>query len=243
MEKILRRRGRSGVSPVTVVMPDSIPQGPHRSSGVVLRGSGYSGSRCHIFLRGLGAVWAGAPGSRNRFGGGIEPMTWGIFDLYRSPRALYLKGVDIREDFLSLRSSRRSLLLAVKWCRDLSSRLQPLHENDSVLSLLWRCVKFLEGGASPLLLDVRFAWRWGNIWGVATSLERCSLCLSPIGGDSGPASLTRDGFVCRYCAAGGGFPQGGGRRVELGFRALDMFRACAMSSGENFAAAEPAMRK
>jgi DNA repair protein RecO (recombination protein O) len=170
-------------------------------------------------------------------------MTWGIFDLYRSPRALYIKGVDIREDFLALRGSRHSLLRAVKWCRDLSSRLPSFHENDSVLSLLWSCMKLLAGGASPPLLDARFAWRWGNIWGVAPSLERCSSCLSPIGGDSGPASLTRDGFVCRACAAGAEPPRGSGRNIELEPRDVEIFRACAMSSSENFAAAEPEMRR
>jgi DNA repair protein RecO (recombination protein O) len=146
-----------------------------------------------IFLVSHGVLWVGAPGangSKNRFGAGIEPMMWGEFELYQSPRRLYLKGVDVREDFWSVRRSRGSLMTAVSWCGELASRLPYGAQCDNLLSLLWGSMKNLAVGLDPLLLDVRFAWRWGNLWGVAPALDICSSC----GRDVLPAP---DGFVHR----------------------------------------------
>ena len=178
-----------------------------RSSGVVLRrkeGSVRS-QELLLFLRTAGATWVGAPGAtsaKNRFGGGIEPMVWGEYDLYQSPRRLYLKGVDVKEDFLQIRTSRRRLETAVKWCGELARRLPPGMENDALLSLLWGSMKNLRAGADPVLLDLRFAWRWANLWGLAPPLDVCSACgraLPDHDAPDGGTALSHDGVVCAAC--------------------------------------------
>lgn len=189
---------------------EGLRQGAHRASGVVLRrkeGSVRS-QELLLFLRTSGATWVGAPGAtsaKNRFGGGIEPMVWGEYDLYQSPRRLYLKGVDVKEDFLQIRTSRRRLETAVKWCGELARRLPLGMENDALLSLLWGSMKNLRAGGDPALLDLRFAWRWANLWGLAPPLDVCSSCGRALpdrdAPDGGEAALSRDGVVCAPCRA------------------------------------------
>lgn len=184
---------------------DSLPQGGYKSRGVVLRrkeGSARS-FELLLFLNGHGAVWVGAPGAdgaKNRFGGGTEPMMWGDFDLYQSPRRLYLKGVDVREHFWTVRRSASRLKMAVKWCGELAKRLPPGVENDNLLSLFWGVVKALSAGVQPALLDLRFAWRWANLWGVAPQLDRCVGCGCRIE-ERAAWYRGEDGAVCGTCRA------------------------------------------
>jgi recombinational DNA repair protein (RecF pathway) len=129
-------------------------------------------------------------------------MMWGEFRLYQSPRRLYLKGVDVREDFWVLRGSPKLLRTAVKWCGEIASRLMPGAEADSLLSLLWGSMKNLAAGVPPLLLDIRFAWRWGNLWGLAPPLDACSSCGARLdAGEGGFFQMNPEGFLCRDCAA------------------------------------------
>jgi DNA repair protein RecO (recombination protein O) len=178
--------------------------GEHRAMGLVLRRKeAVKSQELLLFLGGLGAVWASAPGTgaRNRFGAGTEPMMWGEFRLYQSPRRLYLKGAEVREDFLAIRGSHGTLRAAVRWCGEIASRLMPGAQADSLLSLLWGSMKNLSAGIAPALLDIRFAWRWGNLWGIAPPLDVCSSCggrLVPSAGDF--FQMTSDGFMCLGCA-------------------------------------------
>ncbi|MDR1965354.1 MAG: DNA repair protein RecO C-terminal domain-containing protein, partial [Synergistaceae bacterium] len=227
---------------VTPFSSDSLPHGDHRSDGVVLsrRDRSPKSRECLIFMRGRGALWVGTPGAeRNRFGGGTEPMTWGTFALYQSPRRLYLKSVDIAEDFLEARGSRRKLMCAVKWCRELASRLPAGHENDHLLSLLWGSMKNLAFGMNPMLLDMRFAWRWGKIWGVSPSFAQCSGCGAPLA--SSPAAKTSSGFFCGDCRAKReSSPDGGDVFYEtLSAPELEIMRMVSSLPREDFMRAEP----
>ena len=184
-------------------------QGLHRAGGVVLRrkDSGAGSQSLLLFLKSHGAIWVNAPGtggSKNRFGAGTEPLTWGDFNLYQSPRRLYLKGVDVREAFWNVRRSRRTLLAAVSWCGELASRLPERASSDNLLSLLWGSMRNLACGIDPTLLRVRFAWRWGNLWGTAPSLDTCSSCGRSILDDYGGAVLgIQAGLLCDRCMSGG----------------------------------------
>jgi DNA repair protein RecO (recombination protein O) len=185
----------------------ALAQGDHRAQGVVLRRRERAGQSQDLllFLTSYGATWASAPGlsgSKNRFGAGTEPMMWGEFLLYRSPRRLYLKDIDVREDFWSLRRSRGALRTALGWCGELSSRLMPGAMSDNLLSLLWGSMKNLSKGLDSLLLDVRFAWRWGNLWGVAPSLDSCSYCGGALSRGDGLVNRTPDGLLCENCFNG-----------------------------------------
>lgn len=181
-------------------------QGNHRAFGVVLRRKeGSRGSQeLLLFLKGMGARWVSAPGAegpKNRFGGGTEPLVWSLFDFYQSPRRFYLKGVGIREDFLSIRRSVKKLNTAVGWCRLLAKALPPGIECDDLLSLFWGSLKNLTSEIDPSLADLRFVWRWGSLWGVAPSLENCCAC--GVRADlTEDAALARcsDGLLCPRCA-------------------------------------------
>ena len=229
-------------SRVDLSRDEGLRQGAHKASGLVLRrreGTAKS-QELLLFLRTLGATWVSAPGAgsaRNRFGGGIEPMVWGEYDLYQSPRRLYLKGVDVREDFLQIRTARNSLEMGVKWCGELARRLPAGLENDALLSLLWGSMRNLRAGVAPALLDLRFAWRWANLWGLAPPLDFCASCGRPLP-ERGRAdddlesascgSLCRDGVLCGACGASGGIP--------LEWEALSSLRMAAMSPLEVFLA-------
>jgi recombinational DNA repair protein (RecF pathway) len=170
-------------------------------------------------------------------------MTWGTFLLYQSPRRLYLKGVDVAEDFLSVHGSRRSLLCAAKWHKELAAWLPMWHENNALLSLFWRSMKNLSRGLRPSLLDVRFAWRWGNIWGVAPSFETCPGCGSPLDGDD-ELPRSAEGFFCRSCHVR---LLAESRRETTFYEpirsvAFKLIKSASSLSAENFARAEPDMR-
>ena len=95
---------------------EKLPQGYYTQSGTVLRRkeSVKGGQTLLIFLRGLGPRWVSAPSGKNRFGGAVEPLVWGTFNLYQSPSMLYLQGAEVKEDFISLRSSGSSLMTALR---------------------------------------------------------------------------------------------------------------------------------
>ena len=157
-----------------------------------------------LFLSGIGSVWVNAPGAdgaKNRFGAGTEPMIWGEFHLYQSANRLYLKGVEVREHFWSIRKSRGSLTAAVKWLGAVAATLPLGLESDSLLSLLWWSMKNLSVGVSPILLDVRFAARWCGIWGRAPSLSECALCGKSPDPGAHPCHMTSAGLVCGSCRA------------------------------------------
>lgn len=202
---------------VDMSRPEGLRQGTYKAIGVVLRRrEGSAGSAdLLLFLNSFGALWVGAPGvsSKNRFGGGIEPMVWGEYDLYQSPKRLYLKGVDVKEDFIGIRTSRKKLTAAVKWCGELARRLPAGVENDKLLSLFWGSMKNLNDEVPAALLDIRLAWRWASVWGVAPTLDMCALCgkaLPPSDSGGGTSALlSRDGVLCVMCGGGSGIPVDG----------------------------------
>jgi len=233
MEKINSGNTKGGLSKV-IPLADILPQGNYHADGVVLRRretSPKSGD-CLLFLRDMGALWAGAPGPRSRFGGATEPMTWGRFILYQGPKRLYLKSVDVAEDFLPVRGSKKSLLCAAGWCRELGARLPLGYENNGVLSLFWGSMTNLSKGLSSTLLNVRFAWRWGNIWGVAPSLDNCPECGSPLVLRE-VAAVTESGFLCGACRS---------NFKAVSPEALDIIRFACLSSADAFARSEPEAR-
>jgi DNA repair protein RecO (recombination protein O) len=155
-----------------------------------------------------------------------------------------LKGADIAEDFLSVRTSRRALYRAANWCKELGACLPIRYENDALLSLFWGTMKNLSCGMSPLLLDIRFAWRWGNIWGVAPSLNNCLDCGALVStAERRDISRTAEGFVCEECASRRTRSQDGGGLLEpLASEAFDMITSAALSPAEKFVGREPSMR-
>jgi len=129
----------------------------------------------------------------------------------------------------------------VKWCGELARRLPPGMENDALLSLLWGSMKNLRAGADPVLLDLRFIWRWANIWGVAPPLDICSACGRPLpdrdASNAGDAALSRDGVVCAACRGSGCIPVTGEELSSLASAAtlpVDVFMVWQRECGPVF---------
>lgn len=184
---------------------ERLPQGSTNATGVVLKRRDV-GAKSHdllLLLHGIGAVWVTAPGaasSKNRFGGGIEPMVWSDLVLYQSPRRLYVKSADAREAFFSVRRSRARLTAAIAWHKLAALRIPLLLPNDQLMSLLYGSMKNLASGAPPSLCTARFLWRWANLWGTAPEMACCASCGAvPERGES--FALASDGVLCPRCAA------------------------------------------
>ncbi|MDR2180269.1 MAG: recombination protein O N-terminal domain-containing protein [Synergistaceae bacterium] len=161
------------------------PVGFRSASGVVLsrRIVGEGDLLLTLFLKGMGMTFASAPGAAGgkvRFGGGTEPMVWGVFGLYQGKGEegrKYLKSVDIADDMLKLRTSARALFMAVGWAKLLTRHLMEGHPADDLLANLYWNMKLLnEGEISAEVLEWRFIWRWLKSWGLAPELAEWADC-------------------------------------------------------------------
>lgn len=150
-------------------------------------------------MKELGPRWAGAPAasSRNRFGGGTEPLVWGEFSLYQSPSRLYLQGVEVKEDFLALRSAPQALLCALRLYKLTAKEMPADCENDALLRALWSAMIQLKEAAPPYIVEFRYMWKFMSLFGIAPSLEICSSCGALLR-DGG--LFTEEGLFCPKCA-------------------------------------------
>ena len=206
---------------------EDLPQGYYSQVGTVLqrRDSSGEGQSLLLFLRDMGPVWVSAPASKTkcRFGGATEPLVWAEFSLYQSPSRLYLQGAEIREDFISLRSSAEKLKTALRLYKRLTSVLLTSHESNNILTLLWSAMILLKENCPADIVEYRFTWRLLKETGLAPSLQYCVKCGAKL--ESG-AIWTRDGLICSSCSASG--------REDIGREELSCLRFAAMLSHDKF---------
>ncbi|MDO4952423.1 MAG: DNA repair protein RecO [Synergistaceae bacterium] len=179
-----------------------LKQGYYTASGTVLkRKEGMKNSQSLLlFLKGYGIVWVSAPsGSKSRFAGAEEPMVWGSYELYKSPGRFYVKNAEIKEDFLSVRSSPKKLTTALRLYQLISQTIYQEHENDKALNLLWSCMLLLDSGCPAETVNFRFIWRLLKYLGLAPSLTNCVSCSAQLK----TAFAAHDGLLCEKCAAEG----------------------------------------
>ncbi len=178
-------------------------QGLIKERGVILRrvDSPEGNRSVYVFLSRYGPLWTSAPGAargKARFGGSTEPMVWGIMHLYRGPNRFYLRDVDVKKDFWSLRNRPERMRRAIEWIRTVTLALLPMHPCDELLPLLYWSLSSLEDeSVPPAAAEWRFFWRWLRIWGLAPNLRGCSECAA---GDSRKWILSEDGLYCGTCA-------------------------------------------
>ncbi|MBL3538313.1 DNA repair protein RecO [Aminivibrio sp.] len=182
-------------------MSDTVPQGLVRQSGVVLRrdANPEGNISLYLLLKGIGPVWVSAPGAgrgRVRFGGGAEPLSWGNFNLYKGTRRFYLKSVDVKEDFWSLRAAPVKLRALLEWDRLLCLHLVPGLPCDELVALFYWSSILVREGADPLAVEWRFLRKWLEAWGLAPSLVFCLSCGKPLG----DAFWKAEGLDCPECA-------------------------------------------
>jgi len=209
----------------------SLPQGYYRQLGVVLRAgiSGEGAKNLLLMLKETGLVWAtaaGAASGRSRLSGVTEPLVWGYFTLYRSPRKLYLRDVAVREDFWTLRQNRGKLHTALGICADAARFSLPGHASEELLPILYWTLKALEAGIEPAAVRFRFLYRWGRAVGIIPGLDRCSACGKPLQ----QGLLTLEGMHCSACV--GSLPEK--EWISLGEKELNRLKKAVMLSGKDF---------
>lgn len=204
MEKIPGRAQKAGVHfLISAAESDRLPQGTYSQAGTVLqrRDSSGEGQSLLLFLRNMGPLWVSAPASKTkcRFGGATEPLVWAEFNLYQSPTRLYLQSADVKEDFISLRSSAEKLKTALRFYKRLAKSLMVGHECNNTLTLLWSSLVLLKENCPADIVEYRFTWRLLRESGLAPSLQYCVKCGCRL--EDG-ASWTKDGLACITCSGG-----------------------------------------
>lgn len=180
-------------------------QGFYKLTGVVLRRRETSEGdiRLYILFRKHGPLWVIAPGAargRRRFGGGTEPLIWGYFGCYQSPKQLYLREIEVKEDLWEIRKDPGKLERAMNWARLLVEHLLPGYPCDEVLSVFYDSLYLLDKGLDGSLLEWRFLYRWMKNWGVAPDIWHCSSC----GEKLEEAYWQGDVLICKKCRLNGG---------------------------------------
>ena len=182
---------------------EKLEQGYHQQAGTVLKrkDSLKNGYILLLFLRDIGPRWVIAPSgsTKNRFGGAVEPMTWGIYNIYQSPSALSLKSSVIKEDFLLLRQKSKQLYVAMDIYKTVTKAIFLTHECNSILNLLWSTMLLLKEGCISEHVEFRFIWRLLHIMGVAPSLQQCVICGVKL---KNTFNCCADGFSCSQCESG-----------------------------------------
>lgn len=153
-----------------------------------------------LFLRDHGLAWAYIPGGgkgRTRYGGALDPFVWGHYQLYQSKKHIYIKEIEVIEDFLGLRSSGKALQTALLWTRLLKTYLIEGYPYNDLLILFYWALRALASQVPPDIVHSRFLWRWLQSWGIAPDLRHCVQC----GAELGSKALWREGaFCCARCA-------------------------------------------
>lgn len=190
-------------SRVRVALPDEPSQRFIKRTGVVLqRGTHMEGNvTALIFFKGSGLIWvyiAGAAKGSRRFGGALEPLVWGHYQLYQSKsRRTYIKEIEVTDDFWSLRTKPKAIIEAVQWTKLFKHHLILGFPYDDLLALFYWGLKALDAGVTPAVVTARLLWRWQYVWGIAPDLTACSECGRPL---DEHAHWNENSFICDRCA-------------------------------------------
>jgi DNA repair protein RecO (recombination protein O) len=207
---------------------DNLEQGYYTQAGTVLqrRDSSKEGQSLLLFLRDMGPRWVYAPAAsaKSRFGGMTEPLVWGTFNLYQSPGRLYFQGAEIREDFLSLRSSPKLLMTALRFYKRTAKVLLVGHESNSALNILWSSLLLLKENCPSEIVELRFTWKLLKTVGLAPSLVNCVNCGSVLNESSFWSS---DGLLCSNCCSGTG-------KMKVSYAVLRMLQAAVLLDHNKF---------
>lgn len=211
-------------------MESKAGQGLLRHRGVVLRRTDSpEGNRSiYVLLENEGPIWLLAPGAARgkvRFGGSTDPLVWGTFHIYRGPNRSYLREVDVRKDFWSLRASPQRIRQAVEWSVSIARYTLPGHPCDDLLPIFFWSLCLLEAPEiRDDLSDWRFYWRWLRSWGLAPELGRCESC----GSTHVDAIFSGESFYCENCG------QNNGKGIMLKAQELQELSAAASMGHEEF---------
>ena len=147
-------------------------------SGVILSRfiSGESNFILTLFLKQLGIITATAPNAIGtmKFGGSIEPTSWGIFSMRLSTRykGYVIESAEIIDDMLNLKIRPEAIKCFMNWGRILSKRIPHKTPDDALLKILYDDMNLLNNFEIPVsAINFRFMWRWLLNWGLAPDFK------------------------------------------------------------------------
>lgn len=180
-----------------------------RTQGIVLRARdlGEHDRLVTLYTRDHGrftAVAQGARRLRSRFGGALEPFTWGeVIGFEREGRDLArLDHFDIRRSFRALREDLERL---GQGARLLEAILRLTGERDphpACFALLLRALRALETGP-PARVQLAFTLRLLDLLGHRPRLDRCAGCGRGLGTAGVAFDPDQGGVACAGCRAAG----------------------------------------
>ncbi len=184
-----------------VNLPEEISTRLIKRTGVVLKRGNYleGDMSVQLFLKDTGTIRVYLPGASRgsvRFGGAVEPLVWGRYQLYQSRSRTWLKEIEVIEDFWELRRQPPAVMQAVAWVRLFDKYLIAGYPyNDLLASFFW-ALKALAQKIPAQVVNARFLWRWLLSWGIAPDLVRCNSCGRTLNGRGVPQG---GAFLCEGC--------------------------------------------
>ena len=131
--------------------------------------SGENNLWVRLFLQGEGVVSL----SSKNFKGDSEPFVWAVYNFRKNSRSAkyFVDDIDVKDDMLSLRRSRETIITALKWAEFLRKYMPHEQPDDELLAVLYWNMKLLATPSVPYHVpDWRFLWQWIELWGLAPDI-------------------------------------------------------------------------
>jgi len=159
-----------------------------------------------VFSRELGKIVVVAPGCAkvpNRFGGAIEPLNYGISNIYRSVGGnFYLREYELKKPFWEIRRSLNRLESAL-FILSLVDKTSPLElPEPELFDTLLVFLDLIDSGGDPILLRYAVILKIFHFLGFLPSLDTCSSCSGKISKEAFVKGDTPI-LVCGNCAGEG----------------------------------------
>ncbi|MFA9558770.1 DNA repair protein RecO [Evansella sp. AB-rgal1] len=174
----------------------------HKVEGVVIRTNDYGETNkiITIFTRENGKVALMARGAKrpkSRFASSAQIFIYSIFVYQRTSGIGTLNSADVIDSFRDVRNDLK-LTAHAAYIVELVDKLSDDNErNPYLFELLYQTLLFLNEELDPDILTRIFETKMLEVAGVKPSLERCSLCGSPM--EPFVFSMKHSGVLCSRC--------------------------------------------
>lgn len=160
----------------------------------------------------LGGIAKGARRSRRRFGGTLEPFSYGRLIFVKKRELVRVDQWDIVEGFHGIKQDLERIACGSYMLELVREMVKEGQKNPEVFILLLNSLSTLEDGIGPDILTRAFEMRLLTAIGYQPCLDRCVVCKQTFtpdasGGRDGKAiffSSAKGGVLCPGCAKVGG---------------------------------------
>jgi len=161
----------------------------------------------------LGGIAKGARRSRRRFGGTLEPFSYGRLIFVKKGELVRVDQWDILQGFHGIRMDLERIAYGSYLLELVSTMLKEGQRNQKVFSLLLNTLSILEERKRPEVLTRAFEMRLLTVIGYQPCLDRCVVCkqtfmpsitADALGGRDGKTiffSSAKGGILCPGCAS------------------------------------------